>query len=79
MNMAETMAVVGPPMRLGFVGILIAGTAVAISVVAGKSLTPGGLWAYVVWGMCALGVGLGFIAIPWGWWRIVKFESKPKR
>ena len=63
-------------MRLALAGMVIAGVGVGIAFALGTSYESGNPLAYVAFGMGIVGVGLGFIAIPWGWYRILKPRSK---
>jgi hypothetical protein len=54
-----------PPLRLGYLGFLIA----AIGVAFGFSIDyrPGNPLAYVAFAVVATGVAIGFVSIAWGW------------
>jgi hypothetical protein len=58
------------PLRLGFLGFVIAvlGAALGFSIDYG----PGNPLAYVAFGMVVLGVAIGFIAVGWGWYAFFK-------
>jgi hypothetical protein len=53
-----------PPLRLGFLGFLIA----AIGAALGFSIDyrPGNAWAYIAF-IVATGVAIGFFSVAWGW------------
>lgn len=53
------------PMRLGFLGFVIAvvGVALGFSIDYG----PGNPLAFLAFGIVVLGVAVGFIAVAWGW------------
>jgi hypothetical protein len=54
-----------PPLRLAFLGFVIAGLGVAIAF--SIDYGPHNALSFWVFGLVAFGVGLGFCAIAWGW------------
>ncbi len=63
-------------MRLGLAGFAVAAVGLGIAFAMGESYKPGNPLALLAFGTCVLGVALGFIAVPWGWYRILRSKSK---
>jgi len=59
-------------LRLGFIGFIIALFGAALAFVLGDHFKPGSIFAYISFGIVAVGIGIGFFAIAWGWFDIFR-------